>query len=180
MRRGQLRGGGMMQSRGFSLIELLMIMGILSILYAIGTLSFNTYQKRYRAEAQTRFLFSEIQKARADAICQRRGARIKVYHDRFERYSTYQDDTSGVKPLQSHPLTFPVVWEAPSANGERYMIDFEPRGIIDTAASSGGSICIDDNAASAAVDSIKIFSTRISIGKKGQGNECRSANITVK
>uniref|UniRef100_C6E0T6 Prepilin-type N-terminal cleavage/methylation domain-containing protein n=1 Tax=Geobacter sp. (strain M21) TaxID=443144 RepID=C6E0T6_GEOSM len=169
-----------MQSRGFSLIELLTIVGILSILYAIGTLSFNSYQKRYRTEAQTRFLFSEIQKARADAICQRRGTRIKVYRDRFERYSTYQDDTSGVQPLQTNPLTFPVVWEATSANGDRYIIDFESRGIIDTDASSGGSICIDDNSASGAVDSIKIYSTRISIGKKGQGNDCSSANITVK
>lgn len=167
-----------MQSRGFSLIELLMIMGILSILYAIGTLSFNAYQKRYRTEAQTRFLFSEIQKARADAICQRRGTRIKVYRDRFEVYSSQQDDASGVQPLQTYPLRFPVILKMSDKNVGSYPIDFEPRGIIDTDTSSNGSICIDDNVDLGAVDSIKIFSTRISIGKKGSGNDC--ANITVK
>ncbi len=139
-----------MRSRGFSLIELLMIIGILSILYAIGTLSFNAYQKRYRAEAQTRFLFSEIQKARVDAICQRRGTRVKVYRDRFELYSTHQDDTSGIQPMQSYPLRFPVVW---SREGEQHIIDFEAQGTIDeeprnipnTTNSSAGSICLEDS-----------------------------------
>lgn len=167
-----------MQSRGFSLIELLTIVGILSILYAIGTLSFNTYQKRYRTEAQTRFLFSEIQKARADAICQRRGTRVKVYRDRFEVYSSQQDDASGVEPLQTYPLRFPVILKKADKSVDSYPIDFEPRGIIDTDSSWNGSICIEDNAVSGAVDSIKIFSTRISIGKKGQGDDC--ANITIK
>jgi Tfp pilus assembly protein FimT len=151
-----------MRSRGFSLIEMLMIIGIVSILYAIGTLSFNAYQKRYRAEAQTRFLFSEIQKARVDAICQRRGTRVKVYRDHFEIYSSQQDNTSGIQPMQSYPLRFPVAWEASSADDERYIIDFEPQGTTET---SNGSIYLKDSAGSG-VDCITIFFTKISITKK--------------
>lgn len=174
-----------MQSRGFSLIELLTIVGILSILYAIGTLSFNTYQKRYRTDAQTRFLFSEIQKARADAVCQRRGTRIKVYRDRFERYSTYQDDTSGVQPLQTHTLRFPVIW---SQDGEVHIIDFEPQGITDSepreivnvTKDSAGSICLEDSNGTGGVDSITVSATRTRIGKKRPGNDCIGDYITYK
>ncbi|WP_085812170.1 prepilin-type N-terminal cleavage/methylation domain-containing protein [Geoanaerobacter pelophilus] len=165
-----------MRSRGFSLIELLMIIGILSILYAIGTLSFNAYQKRYRAEAQTRFLFSEIQKARVDAICQRRWTRVKVYRDRFELYSSQQDNTSGVQPIQSYPLRLPVVWVP--KDKYPYVIEFEPWGVLNADESSEGTICLEDSSGTGGVDSIKISSTRISI-KKGDGDDCKS-DITVK
>lgn len=160
-----------MRSRGFSLIELLMIMGILSILYAIGTLSFNAYLKRYRTEAQTRLLFSEIQKARVDAICQRRGTRVKVYHDRFEVYSSHQDDTSGVHPIQTYPLRFPVVWTPKAKNP--FVVEYEPWGVLNPDESSEGAICLEDCSGSGGVDSIKISSTRISI-KKGEGDDCKS------
>lgn len=165
-----------MRSRGFSLIELLMIIGILSILYAIGTISFNAYQKRYRAEAQTRLLFSEIQKARADAICQRRGTRIKVYRDRFELYSTQQDDTNGVQPLQAHLLGLPVVYRE---DVDPYIIDIDSRGIIERE-DSQGSICIEESDVTVGVDSITVSATRTSIGKKRQGNDCKSEYITFK
>lgn len=174
-----------MHSRCFSLIELLMIIGILSILYAIGTLSINAYQKRYRADAQTRFLFSEIQKARVDAICQRRGTRVKVYRDRFEIYSSQQDNTSGIQPMQSYPLRFPVIWKQ---EGEVHIIDFEPQGIIESepreilniTKNSAGSICLEDSNATGGVDSITVSATRTRIGKKRQGYDCDSEYITFK
>ena len=165
-----------MQARGFSLIEMIVVMAIVSVLLAIGTLRFNDYLKQYRTEAQTRLLYSELLRARVNAIYQRKAIRVKLYPGRFEVYSSQQDDTRGAKPLQTHALRYPVTCSATMDPVQGYRIDFEANGqTFDEC-----SICLDPSAGSGAVDSLKVARTRMSIGKKDKGDECMPDNITVK
>lgn len=161
-----------MRSHGYSLVEMIIVIAMISILLAIGTLQFNDYAHRYRTEAQMGLLLSELSKARANAICQGRGTRLKLYFDRFEVYSSLVNGT-GVKPQQTHRLHYPIIWGITAGKDS---VDFNESGIT----YDWGSICLDTDAGSGAVDSIVVATTKASIGKRGEGNDCGSDFITLK
>ncbi|MBJ6749614.1 pilus assembly FimT family protein [Geomonas anaerohicana] len=164
-----------MGSRGFSLIEMILAIGLAAILTAIGSFYFQKYQKSYRIDAQTRLLFTELLKARTLAIYQRRGTRVKIYADRFEVYSSLQDG-GAVHPVQRHLLQYPVTATANLDLAAGGNIDFDETGIT----YGWSSICLESVPGYGAVDSVVVAATRVSIGKKGTGDDCKTENIKLK
>lgn len=159
-----------MKSRGYSLVEMVVVIGIVSVLLGIGTLRFNEYMVRYRVDAQTKLIHSELLQARADAVFQRRGTRVKLYTDHFETYSSLADGDSGVAPVRNQALDFPIVWN----NGGD--VKFDVRGM----ASGWGTVCVDAGDGSSATDSIVISSTMVNLGRKDKGAVCNADDITIK
>jgi prepilin-type N-terminal cleavage/methylation domain-containing protein len=160
-----------MQQRGYSLVEMVVIIGIISIVLAIATPNFNDYLKRFRTEAQARMLYSELLTARANALYQRRETRVKLYANKFEIYSSACDSGSGVAPISTQILRYPIVW-----NQSGNSIDFDERGMgLNT-----GCICIDAGEGTGGVDSVVISDLRVRIGKKDKGDDCKATNITVR
>jgi len=164
-----------MKARGYSLVEMVVVIGIISILLSIATLRFNEYSKRYRMEAQTRLIYSELLKARINALYQRRSTRVKLYANRFEVYSSGLDDTAGVAPVRTQALSFPIVCTGDEVAAEGYPVDFDSKGLV-----TWRSICVDQSDGLAAVDSIVTWRTRVRIGKKEKGDACISTNITTR
>ncbi|MBU5613306.1 pilus assembly FimT family protein [Geomonas azotofigens] len=163
-----------MRSEGFSLVEMMFIVAIVSILAAIGTLRFREYQQRYRTEAQTRQLFTELLNVRTQAIYQRRGKRVKLYANRFEVYSSLQDGGT-VNPLQTHPLPYPVTATSNLNLVEGANIDFDETGVTN----SWGSICVESVDGNGGFDSVVLSTTRVSIGKRDKGDACETDSITL-
>jgi prepilin-type N-terminal cleavage/methylation domain-containing protein len=159
-----------MRIRGFSLVEVVVAIGIISLLFLIAAPGFRSQIKRYRSAAQTRLIYAELQKARANALFQRRENRIKFYPTRFEIYSSAAD-TAGVLPAAVQALAFPV-----QLNGIGVNVGFDARGM----ALNRRSLCIEDPADAGAVDSIVISETRINLGKLGKDGkwECQAENIS--
>jgi prepilin-type N-terminal cleavage/methylation domain-containing protein len=60
-----------MNNRGFSLIELVVVIGIMAALLGIVTLDFNSWTKKYQAERQTREMYSDIMQLRLSAMQQK-------------------------------------------------------------------------------------------------------------
>jgi prepilin-type N-terminal cleavage/methylation domain-containing protein len=159
-----------MQARGYSLIEVLVAVGIASILLAIAVPRFTDYLTRYRTEAQTRLMYDELLRTRANALYQRRKTLVKFYPDRFEAYSSAAEG-SEVAPIAVQLLRYPIEINVTGA-----VVEFDERGIT----WQPRSICIAGGEGTGAVDSVVIAETRVSIGKKDRGNECNSGNITKK
>jgi prepilin-type N-terminal cleavage/methylation domain-containing protein len=157
--------------RGYNLVELTVAMGIVSLLLLIAAPSFLAQLKRYRSEAQTRSIYAEIQKARANALFQRRETRLKFYPTKFEIYSSAAD-TAGVSPIATQPLSYPI-----EINGTGVNLGFDARGM----ALYNRSICIVDPQGTGAVDSIVVSETRINIGKLGKDGKwkCLAENISI-
>lgn len=166
-----------MRERGYSLVEMMVITGIVSVLLAIATINFNSYSKRYRNESQTRMIYDELLRARANAVYQRRAIAVRVYANRFEIYSSDQDITKGAAPVQTLSLPIPVTSNSRSGDGVKgYPLGFNNRGL----STNSCTVCLQNDDASASVDSVTVYDTRISIGKKDKGDECKAANVTFK
>jgi prepilin-type N-terminal cleavage/methylation domain-containing protein len=159
----------MMARRGYSLVEMVVVIGIMSILTAIATPWFKGYLRRYRADAETRMIYSELLKARATAVYERRTVRVKLYQSRFEVYSSAAD--AGVVPIVQQVIGYPIVW---NLNGNN--VDFDNRGMTFNL----GSICLDSGDGAGSVDSVVVDNIRVRLGKKDKGDDCKSDNITIR
>ena len=161
-----------MRARGFTLAEILVVTGILSLLLAFAVPLFSQYLTHYRIEDQTRMIYTELLQARANALFQRRANRVKLYRDRFEVYSSSQD--SGVAPVQTWALSFPITCSGHGDGVNGYPIDFDAKGL----SFDWCSICLAATGASGAIDSVVISPNRVRLGEKDKGDACTSDNIT--
>jgi prepilin-type N-terminal cleavage/methylation domain-containing protein len=158
-----------MRGHGYSLVEMMAVICIISILLAIVTLNFNAYAKRQAGETQTRTLYITLLNTQAKSVYQRRGTRIKLYARSFEVYSSLAD---GAAPLASQTLSYPITWNNKDSNN----IDFDNKGIPKILR----SICVDSSDDTGPVDSVVISTTRISVGKRDAGGICDADHITKK
>jgi prepilin-type N-terminal cleavage/methylation domain-containing protein len=163
-----------MKAHGYSLVEMIVVIGIVSTLLAIGTLQFNAYLRRYRTEAQARMIYAELQKARVQAVYQRRATLVKLYANRFEVYSSTREKSSGAAPLSTTRFDYPIACTSKEGDGAAgYPLDFDANGL----AGNWCSICVGDGDSAAAVDSVVISAVRVRLGKRKEGYECKSENI---
>ena len=114
-------------------------------------------------------------RARANALYLRRDSRVRLYRDHFELYSSQQDNLNGVLPVQTIPLGYPVTCNGTGDGTSGYPLDFDPKGLATMC-----SICLEQNGRTGAPDSIVISATRVNIGTKDKGDECKAANITIR
>lgn len=166
-----------MRSRGFTLVETMLVIGICSILLALALINYRYYDRRYRIERQTRLMQSELRNAQFSALTQKRVVPVRFYPRRFEVYSSEWDGAL-TKPSVSLNLTFPIRWGSGPPDGPEdfFGLEFDDRGV----ASKVRSICVDDVALDT-YDSVVISKTRVAIGsRKETSTGCLSDQITLK
>jgi len=84
-------------SRGFSLIELAVVVTIMGITFAIGVPSYLTYRRSQELKGAAQNIASQIRLARATAIMTGRTQRFHLYEN-FNGYDYHvHDSTGGIK-----------------------------------------------------------------------------------
>ncbi len=140
--------------KGFSIIELLVVMLIISTLLGIGFFSFRSMNDRYTIERQMKEMHMDLMNARLRAM-----QRNRIHFVKFTssppsppQYAIYEDtdpspdgdaqlDTTKdtlflTKSLSPNfPVAFPAAW---SSNSTALL--FTPRGVVDTLATSTGTV----------------------------------------
>jgi prepilin-type N-terminal cleavage/methylation domain-containing protein len=160
-----------MNNRGFSLVELVVIISIIGILSTIAALSFSSWMLKANIEKQTREMFTDLNSARSNSIYQkkRHGMILQPSSYIIKRYSSADesrtgDATKGV--ILTKNLTYPITSESGGSLANQ-IIEFDIRGttndLVDIRATPVNS--------GSPYDCIVISVTRINLGRM-EGGAC--------
>lgn len=160
-----------MCQRGFSLVELMIVIAIAGILLSIATLSWNEMQTKSAVESQIKKIHADLMEVRLQALYGKRARSVVISGQVYKSYSSRVITSTA---LETKQLRYPVVWNGGGA------LTFDEQGLT----SNQGSLCVlpTDSLAvinSAAVDSLVVSQARINLGKR-TGTECNSDNIKQK
>ena len=170
-----------MATRGFSLVELLVVITLIGMLLALAVLNFSKLQQQALLEKQTKELYSDLVEIRQAAM------HTKMEHDVhfasgsrlvFRRYSSEADVSGNI--LMRKDLHFPLTrspWTTPTSD----RIRFNSYGLMTDIVQK--SICADSTVGPS-VDSVVLIQSRISMGKMkvpiSKGGTCGGSNIDIK
>lgn len=153
------------QAGGFSLVELVVVVGIISILLSISTYLFSQHLRKSAIEKQIKTLYADMMELRSRSMFEKKSKGLRLA---TMGYSIYSSTTMTVTPAETKTLTSAISWNNPSAD-----ITFDTQGFINASLSS---VCTD-GANSAYFDSLVVSASRIRIGKLKEGMACATANI---
>ncbi len=167
-----------MNRDGFTLMELIIVIGLMSILLALATINFGAWQRKSMVERYTKELYSDVQDARMRAAFTKRVQRIEFGAQQvvFRSFSS-EGDVLGTKvSTKTLPLSFTrntADVPAPSTN-----IDFDTRGIM---VDSNVQVICFTTTEDAAYDALIITPALTSMGKvTNRGSACAQTNVTQK
>ena len=162
-----------MQRNGFSLLELIAVIALISVLLAIAMFEFNGYSRKSSIDSQARALLADLMTVRSQAMYEKRRRAVQLTDTSFAVYS------SGVAtgtPILSQSLRNAIT----PASVTLY---FDSRGVFTDSLGhpvADQAICIEPNTNPGRTDSLIVSSTRILAGKRsGTFAGCNSANITI-
>lgn len=153
-----------MDRRGFSLVELLIVVSLMAMLTGIGTYQFASHSRKANISAQTRKLHGTLTEYRMKAFYEKRNWTFKISANGYDIYSSSNVDAA---PVAKVKLAHPV------ASSDTVNVEFNGQGVAKVL--SAKAVCVDSTNDST-VDSVVVSATRVLIGKKTEGS-CQSVNI---
>ena len=168
---------------GFSLAEMLIVIGIIAILLAVAAPMFSNWTTRYNIEAQIKQMYADIQTARSRAIYTNRMHFLTVNGGNF----TITDDTSPL-PNGDSTLTAGVDTVIETRNYSNIMnfspgfgpnLNFDARGISNVGNGTTQALCIVSTV-SPDYDCIILSQCGINMGRLNPGGACVVANCIAK
>lgn len=117
----------MMDNRGFTMIELMVIVAIVGIMTVIGFVSLNSQLPHYRLNSAVRDLVSDLRWARSLAITS--GEKVSLLLDPSnDRYHIEKASSPGtsINGIRDYRKDYPGVDLVSSSGGD--LMAFEPRG----------------------------------------------------
>ena len=160
-----------MNRRGFTLVEMIIVMAIIAILLAVSTIAFNRWVNRNKVETQFKTMYADLMTARSQALYNKNGTgkSVIITTAGFSMYAT--TDTTV-------PAVLTKVFKVPVTPATT-QIDFDQNGVAklngdDTV--TDAYVCVQTNTTSAIFNSLIISKTRIQMGTFS-GGVCSSANV---
>lgn len=156
--------------KGFSLVEMLVVIAIMGIAAAIATLNFTQMRTKSNIEKETRELFSDINEARLQSIYTKKRHSIvfpTANNYVLKQYSTLNERSEFGTVLQTKTTNYAMTKTDGSALVADRLVLFDIRGFT-----SNVETIRFNPINTAAFDCILISVARTNLGKMGTGNVC--------
>lgn len=165
-----------MRNNGFTIVELIVVIALMSILLTVATLDFSAWQRKSQIERYTKELYSDVQNARMNAAFTKKRQRVEFYSQqvRFRSFSTI-GDTAGTL-LSTKTLPVPITTNF-SASPQSNQVEFDTRGIDNDAIIK--VVCFTTTV-DAMYDALIITPALTSMGKVTVRGTCARTNVTQK
>ena len=163
-----------MKENGFTMVELLVVITIITILLVLATLNFNAWMRKNNEEAQVKMMYTDMLSAKVDAM-HKRTQRIMNVNVITNGYDIEDNTGTVVQPLKT--LKFPVTTSAGAGNN--LALTFDVNGLNITA-NAPQAICLQTNDVTLAYDAIIIDQVKVNLAKRNPGGNCASAFCTIK
>jgi prepilin-type N-terminal cleavage/methylation domain-containing protein len=163
---------------GFSIVELVTVIAIISILLTIVTLNYNQWQKKSQIERQTRELMADLNMARSESIYRKKQHAIIMSADAkgyiLRRYSSADEKRITSTPAAEIVVTKKVNYLFSKENGNSIadsIFQFDITGFTATPADND-TIRVNPTMSGAAFDCVVVSNSRINIGQMSSGGSC--------
>lgn len=159
-----------MRERGFTLVELVVVVAMIGILLSIGAMQFSSMQRKSAIEAQVRSIYGTLTDIRVQALYTKTPRSVVVSGNQLRVYAT--SDTT-VAPASVVQLGLPMVMSASPAQ-----VDYDAQGMLQ---SGDCSICVQPDSSGSNVgymDSVVVSTVRSYMGKRQSGGTCVPSHIT--
>jgi len=155
-----------MNQKGFSLVELVATIAIISILLTIATLNYNSWQVKYNVENQTKQMLADINSLRLRAIHTKATYRVELQSDGYVfKRSSSDDDTYVTGAIVESKVCKYHLMKADGTSINGKYIDFDSRGFT----SNNLTIRVNSPKNNAAVDCLIVSVGRTNMGKMENG-----------
>jgi type IV fimbrial biogenesis protein FimT len=166
----------MKNDRGFTLVELLVVIALIGIITTLASLNWNQMSTKVAIESEAKIMHADLMEVRMQALYTKKQRRVGISGQQFKIYSSAVETPT---PQLTKNLKYPVVW-----SGAATSVVFDTHGLRVGNVDENDTICIlptNDTSVvyAAAVDSIIISQARINLGKR-TGGGCSSGNIDQK
>jgi type II secretory pathway pseudopilin PulG len=156
-----------MRRNGFSLVELLTIVTIMSIILGIGGIYFKDMYNKSRIDRQTKEMYADLMGARSQALYQKTPRTVTLVSPTQYTIYPWQTDAASATTLVKN-LNYPVTFTAGA-------VTFDVRGM----ASATLGICVQPAGNPGFSDSILISPMYIAMGKRNLGGSCATGQIAI-
>jgi len=163
---------------GFTLVELIITVAIVSTLLALSTIAFRDWMLKSRVEAQTREMFADFNQVRVRAMTTKLRHKIIITPGSyiFQFYSSEDEPPAGGKTIPGGTRT--VFYRLKKNASDFYtgaeFYEVDQRGMIDMTGAVNNVIPIYlDYNGNASVDCLNLTATRVNFGKRNTlGDKC--------
>ena len=168
-----------MNRHGFTIVELLIVIGLAALLMSLATLDFGSWQRKSGVERYTKELYGDLQDARMKAAFTkvRQGVQFNAQQVVFLSYSSENDVGGTTVTTKNLPISFTT-----STTNEAWTpanrINFDTRGIMIDPVIKVVCFTTTENAS---YDALIITPALTSMGKvTDRGSACARTNVTQK
>ena len=170
----------MKSTGGFTMVELIVVLSIITIITTLATLNWNQMVTKNAVEGQIKTVHADMMSVRLDALYNKKARSVTLKGSVFNIYSSTATDSS-VTPVSSRTFKYRFV-STSAFTVANDTVTFDSAGMMNSAQ---GTFCIDAyndslKTSDAFVDSIVVSQGRINLAKRPEGGSCETSGVTQK